>query len=558
MRVNLVMLIVGIVLLISCATEQQKKTERPVENPPKNTNAEKSALTSTIDSIQKIKPVKEHTQLSSPETNQKIAGQTDKVKINSEPVSDTDNTIEERSLPLTYQLIIEKYDHVPFYFEAIEKSYFIVVNGTWDRYSLNSRSGRNQFKMGMVDLDGNEVLPVDLSGIHNPGIFGKSWIEIERGDKSGLFNIESGVIIKPQFSLLMPSQENNGIAIAKKNDQYFTITSDGNISPIKVTEEIPQFLGLKKGLLFRTTQPGIIQMHLTKMIQKNLNGIHEGTGVVFTPSYIKKLNVMYESFQGIVSSEIKQKMEFGTVGGISQITDVVEISPDIKAYFVKFHTSGVDIDEYSIDKQKVVTVSRNNEVIDSKNVLSSFNNEKPFCKNSAYTVIDNSLIEIIKYAYPAESFQDYSKMPIYTYKKIGSDGSIKMLNSNRFFDFTEFVKIDESYLNDCLLKNNDQESPDYVAGEYDLLVLKHYNTVDLQIMINEIYATYGKIFTEKRWDDYFKAKPWYVPTKDDVTNQLSETDLYNITLIEEIISKMKGNEEDFIKKDALIYAETDY
>ena len=555
-------------LFASCENNERTASEIIAETDQKTLKSEGLTLNNTIDSIQTLQTAKINHNKSLAEKKAIIKQQPVQPNLDSNQAKKERGNIATNEEPdsgnlktdigESFQVIKTKYDHVPFYMDFEDDDFFVVVNGKWDRHSLNRISEGNHFKMGLVNASGHEVLPLNFSAIHNPGIFDIHWLEVEKNNKSGLYNIATGMLIEPEFDLLLPSGNEDQLAIAKTGNDYFMIGKDGSSSEITDKKLIPEFFGLKKGILFRTSLPDIKQMRLTRMIEKNNAHLKEGSGVVFTPLYIKKLNVMYDSFQGITSTLNRQEMEFGTVGGISQIAKIVDISPDVKAFYVKFHTSGVDVEEYNIDKEKVITIGRNNVVLDSKTLLSSFNNEKPFCSHSSYKLLDQSLIEVKKYAQPADYYRDYAKMPIYAYKKIKENGTVETLNSVRFFDFTQFVKIDTTYLIDCLLKNNDPESPDYVDGNYNLLMTKHYDQEDLYVMIQEIYASYGQIFSDEKWASYFSGKDWYIPTYDDVTNQLTTTDQHNISVIKKVIDKMEGNEADFLKKDALIYAETEF
>lgn len=68
-----------------------------------------------------------------------------------------------------------------------------------------------------------------------------------------------------------------------------------------------------------------------------------------------------------------------------------------------------------------------------------------------------------------------------------------------------------------------KEIPDYV------LVGKTAD--ELNLMRNEIYASYGLIFKSEQLQKYFKQKKWYQPKYDNVDSFLSEMDQKNIQLI---------------------------
>jgi hypothetical protein len=67
--------------------------------------------------------------------------------------------------------------------------------------------------------------------------------------------------------------------------------------------------------------------------------------------------------------------------------------------------------------------------------------------------------------------------------------------------------------------------------------LENYSSFDLQLMLNEIYADYGLIFTNATQTEYFNSQSWYKPkyTMDIVNNRLNSIERQNIALIKEKI-----------------------
>ena len=54
---------------------------------------------------------------------------------------------------------------------------------------------------------------------------------------------------------------------------------------------------------------------------------------------------------------------------------------------------------------------------------------------------------------------------------------------------------------------------------------------DLDFMIQEIYADYGLIFTDKKWADYFATQTWYKPRYNNVDSLLTIIDKQNLIFI---------------------------
>gem|GEM_PF-5988740 len=62
--------------------------------------------------------------------------------------------------------------------------------------------------------------------------------------------------------------------------------------------------------------------------------------------------------------------------------------------------------------------------------------------------------------------------------------------------------------------------------------IERYAVRDLQLMINEIYADYGKIFSSKKLNYYFQKKSWYQAQSEEVDHLLSDVEILNIQKIQ--------------------------
>ena len=62
--------------------------------------------------------------------------------------------------------------------------------------------------------------------------------------------------------------------------------------------------------------------------------------------------------------------------------------------------------------------------------------------------------------------------------------------------------------------------------------IERYAVRDLQLMINEIYADYGKIFSSQKLNYYFQKRSWYQAISEEVDDLLSEVEKINIQKIQ--------------------------
>jgi len=62
--------------------------------------------------------------------------------------------------------------------------------------------------------------------------------------------------------------------------------------------------------------------------------------------------------------------------------------------------------------------------------------------------------------------------------------------------------------------------------------IERYSVRDLKLMINEIYADYGKIFSSQKLEYYFKKQSWYFPKNEEVDHLLSDVEKLNVQKIQ--------------------------
>ena len=125
-------------------------------------------------------------------------------------------------------------------------------------------------------------------------------------------------------------------------------------------------------------------------------------------------------------------------------------------------------------------------------------------------------------------------LDIYTAKidKYGEWASVKKL----------MTLVKTEWLNTDSLKN--------VPGKYpfasrELLIegiLSNYSSAKLAQMRNEIYARHGLIFKSPALKNYFTKQTWYHPQKENVDNELSDLEKFNIQLLRWYEQKQKEKE----------------
>lgn len=152
-----------------------------------------------------------------------------------------------------------------------------------------------------------------------------------------------------------------------------------------------------------------------------------------------------------------------------------------------------------------------------------------------YKILNDSIIEV-------SMLEDFSLYRIYY--KITDKGPLRRINTNRLYDFTKLIYLNENYFKGFYKMIVEEEFPTYSKVN----LFKYLSIDDLDIMRNEIFADHGYIFKTKKWNEYFSSKTWYKPLYNNVDDKLTEIDKFNINLILNFKNKVLRNPEKFNKK----------
>ena len=214
---------------------------------------------------------------------------------------------------------------------------------------------------------------------------------------------------------------------------------------------------------------------------------------------------------------------------------------NIYTFFTSIHEVGLDARGYTNDAESFITYNKQKRSF-NKIDLNEHNQYDYFCGESNYQLLNDSIVECIQNNTTKE--QLYAWETVYTFYKINSDGSIHPLESDRHFDFTKFVYINESYFKGCFGTYID--GYDYENDEKgNVWVRDHLTINDLDMMRNEIFADYGYKFQSEKWQKHFSKFEWYKSSYENVDEQLTDMDRHNIKVILKVRKLMLGKEDDY-------------
>ncbi len=275
----------------------------------------------------------------------------------------------------------------------------------------------------------------------------------------------------------------------------------------------------------------------------------------------RTINSYYESSESILFSEIQwYKPEYGNVEIFKGINDGL-MSYILFDYILENH-----IDRYRHRKDPRDTIS-----IDLKD--QSFSYHRIFASDvTQYDIEINKINSFHRLGFGAEEemsdeeiqeFKDEHKRRLdavpeslkniiiterfivrgsWDYKKLKGDSLTFSITAESYFaDANTYGAYGEfgPYYTD---KIHEMISVDLFEMMNGLGQSKKFNETDLEIIDkqdltyirNQFYARKGYKFKTEKMQKFFGPKPWYNGTQDDVTDQLSETEMYNIYFIKDI------------------------
>jgi hypothetical protein len=350
-----------------------------------------------------------------------------------------------------------KYDSVIWFAHDGNNTYYYVVKGKWDddldSYRRKGDTAVSSWKMGLVGPDLKEILPVEFDLIHNiSGIF-PGLIEVEKDGKKGLFDLQGKIALPVIYDQVFPINDDANLAVLRKGDDYFYLKKDMTVSgksDLKVADFF-QRIRLING-------PVNLAEVVTPIITEYNSRERQGT-VYITPSYLVDLNMAgkIETFKNPL-----RKLDFEEVHTNYDIG-----SPDeVKDSHNWFTASVYSIRDYFVggryefyDSKNIVIIDQKKNRIFSQPIADDYTREEDGggslegqCNVNAIRAINDSLYEVKAGAILNFDLYDSTKSvtggPYYHYLVIRNN-TLTEQPDDRYFGFTKYVKMDDSYLNAC-------------------------------------------------------------------------------------------------------------
>jgi len=456
---------------------------------------------------------------------------------------------EEITLPTNDSLlnkVLERHQDAPFYCILETGTFYITSSG---KYNYHHEQFDGSIKYGLTDDSLRNLLPIIYDKIYNPNLVIKDCFEIKKDGKVGLYNYKTGQMMNTRFDYIMPEKAYiSNTAYGHSSGEWFRIESSNLSNAVSANfDPKPIF----KTINFNIHDLGNSMMYDSYYDETIMNDPIEGQGVVVVPSYLEFFGLTKEYFSGVILPTQNRASDFGVESAKIKTSQATSISERIMSYLISFYEKGIGGREYYNESKKLLVYDVPNNRGTSVEVQKYFNHSSPCSQRSTRFVNDSILeVKVVIESYQNVNMLDYDFETQFEYYQIHNDGSVTPLKSNRHFDFTKFIVIDENQFRGCFAKfMEDSESDE----KHNIWTYQHLSIEDLDIMRNEIFAEYGYRFKSEKWQEYFGQKTWYEPKYDDVNDQLTEIDKANIKTILSVKEEMMKDELKFTQKQASTY-----
>lgn len=446
-----------------------------------------------------------------------------------------------------------KYDSVVWFAHLGDNTYYYVVKGQWDQeHDLEEYykdSVKQPYKMGLLGPDLKEVIPPQYDLIHSINATFPSLVEVEKDGKKGFYDLNGKNIVPVNYDQVIPIEDNANMAVLRNGDDYYYLKSDLSVSEkidLKIGDFFPKIKGLK-------TKANFYKNALAVVTEYNSRTKHGA--IYIPPSYLVDLgmignNVDFENplRKNVGFQEVHKDFNIGFSNTVNDDGNWLTAS----FYSVRDYFLGGRAEFY--DHKNLIIVDKKRNRIFTQGIGTSYVREEEdggslegVCDVNNIKVLNDSIYEVKAGATLWAEMYDTTKIltgGAYYHYLVVRDNKLVELPNERYFGFTKYVKMDDSYLNGCYKFS---VGPDYKHTKE--ATLDRITPEMLRYIKNEIYADYGYQFKDKRWQSVFQMMPSYKfddngnpkPGLASVEDSLTEIDKYNINWITQKLKGTKGN-----------------
>lgn len=421
----------------------------------------------------------------------------------------------------------KNYDTVVWYVHHNDTAYYYAVNGTYVYDSLNGKSPAT-FKMGLLHTSGRVIVPVEFDLVGNPGINLPNAVEVKKDGKIGYYGMDGKQLVPVDYTWLVPYEEGEAKALVKKDTLFGWLDKGYQYHENFPTPTAEKYIKDFEYLTERKFVFGEGHQSLIKVPFIGQDNAYRADGQIIAPTYLVYAGILKFVNGEFLTSSISNRImyEWGNeyIESLSEKPFSIAESIDVLITNIKGRYIGGREEFYT--NHKIDVIDKNRDVISS---ITTWGDDFFEFKR-----INDELFEA-KTGVRWEGEIREANFPLRHYFKF--DGkSFTYLESNRTFDFTQFIKMDSTYL------MGDFFSYSYVDGKENNERTTFVSQETLGSMRDEILAEYGYIFNDELIEEKFKYYKWYNPSTssyDEVYSNASEIDKYNLDFLAKILGPVK-------------------
>jgi len=431
-----------------------------------------------------------------------------------------------------------RYDSIIWFEHIGGKTFYFVVKGKWASDKLDSLDGKDYnsgYKMGLLNPELKEIIPVDYDLIHNINGTITGLIEVEKNLKKGLYDINGKSILLADYDDILPLKDGENIAALRMANDYFYLKKDYSVTGKITGFKIADILNKIKDYGNSYTVTG---NHPENILEYNDHEL--SNSIIIPPSYLVDWDILpnlMDLRNPIRKAIAYDDMESGSASYQINFDEHEEQSNWLEAgyYSIINDYLGSRAGLYQSNAVLVIDKKRNRIFGHQVNIFYAMAEGGVVlsgnCKNNHLMPLNDSLFEYETTAFLATDMGDnqhVGEAPYYYYLKL-QNGKLQALPNQRFFAFTKYMKMDDSYLSGCYVVND--KTVDHMTPEI------------MQYAKNEIFAEHHYKFKNPKWAGLFAYRfdRDGATLYDNVDDSLSETEKFNINFLNQKIKTQKPN-----------------
>jgi hypothetical protein len=325
-------------------------------------------------------------------------------------------------------------DSVIWYAEYNNELYFYAVRGTWkNSFNGDPEYPVSDYKMGLVNSKGDTLIPFEYEMIGTIGFAFPDMIEVKRNGKYGYLDLASKqFVVEPQFTMIIPYQKYGTWAMVVQDSVVGTLNKN-----FEFVEGYPDDESVVYYDNYQYLHKTVVLKAGNQIFCEIPSADYAGMGIIVPPSYYVKNKLFAPIIAGINTTQVPMK---GWTDSIERNSMFSRIGDNIRALISVVSERYIGGREEFYGESSVTFVNETDQVLAETRMPTD--QEIYFNHVDEYTIELRATATGYHYYVPGNE----RDIPVYKYFRMGQDNSLQELTSTRIFPFTEYVKIDSSYL----------------------------------------------------------------------------------------------------------------